>query len=67
MSDLETGPEKMWGAPAIAKATALSTDAIYRLADHPDAPIYRPPGTNRLFALRSELKVWLRTKPKIPQ
>jgi hypothetical protein len=66
MTELETGSEKIWGAPSIARATALSTDAVYRLAGHPDVPIYRPPGTNRLFAFRSELRLWLRTKPKLP-
>jgi predicted DNA-binding transcriptional regulator AlpA len=67
MSEHEVlGPEKLWGAPAIAQATGLSPDTIYRLADQPGVPIYRPPGTNRLCAFRSELRRWQRTKPKIP-
>lgn len=61
------GSEHVWGAPAIARATGLSTDAVYSLADHPDSPIYRPPGTNRLYATRSELRLWLRTKRKQPE
>lgn len=56
-------PEKLWGAPAIAKALGLSVDAVYSLARRPDSPIYRPSG--RYFARRSELDAWLRTKPPV--
>lgn len=58
------GPEKLWGAPAIAKACGLSPDYVYTLAGRDDVPIYRPPGTNKVFAFRSELMTWLRTKAK---
>lgn len=58
------GPEKLWGAPAIAKASGLSPDYVYTLADLDETPIYRPPGTNKVFAFRSELLKWLRTKAK---
>lgn len=58
------GPEKLWGAPAIARASGLSPDYIYTLAERDDTPIYRPPGTNKVFAFRSELLAWLRTKSK---
>lgn len=60
----EAAPDKLWGAPAIAKALSLSSDAVYRLAEQDETPIYKPPGSNRLFAFRSELMRWLRTKPK---
>jgi len=58
------GPEKLWGAPQIALAANLSCTAVRRLAKDPRVPIYMPPGSNRLFAFRSELHAWLRTKPQ---
>jgi len=57
---LSTGPEKIWGLGAIAKALGLSVDTTRRLADEQGVPIYRPAG--RYFALRSELNAWLRSK-----
>jgi predicted DNA-binding transcriptional regulator AlpA len=56
------GSEHVWGAKAIAEACGLSPSAIYRLSENPDLPFYKPPGTNRLYAVRSELKAWLCTK-----
>ncbi len=68
MTDTDAiGPEKLWGAPQIARATGLSPDTIYRLADQPGVPIYRPTGTNRLCAFRSELRLWQRTKPSLAE
>ncbi|KIZ41439.1 MULTISPECIES: hypothetical protein [Rhodopseudomonas] len=66
MTDASLRGEKLWGAPSIAQFMGLSCDTVYKLSDDPDCPIYRPPGTNRLFATRSELLVWLRTKRKLP-
>lgn len=60
----EAAPEKLWGALAIAQATNLSCTAIRRLSKDPRVPIYKPIGSNRLFAFRSELMTWLRTKPE---
>jgi hypothetical protein len=62
-----TETENLWGAKAISRESGLSTDVIYQLAGHRDVPIYRPPGTGRLYANRSELNGWLRTKPKLPK
>lgn len=59
--------EKLWGAASIAQFTGLSTDTVYRLADDPGVPIYRPPGAGMLFALKTELITWLRTKPRITE
>lgn len=66
-TDTSLRGEKLWGAQAMAQFTGLSTDTIYRLADDPDVPIYRPPGAGMLFGIKSELVAWLRTKPKMPE
>lgn len=54
-------PEKLWGAPAIAKALGVSVDTVREWARDPEVPIYRPKG---YFALRSELERWVKTKPE---
>lgn len=56
-------PERLLGAPAIAKALGVSEEVIPRLARTPGVPIYMPPGLGRYVAFRSELDVWMRTKP----
>ncbi|AXQ94007.1 helix-turn-helix domain-containing protein [Cereibacter azotoformans] len=56
---ITSGPEKLWGLPAISKALGVSVDTVRRWARHGRAPIYRPDG-ERYFALRSELNAWLR-------
>lgn len=56
------GPEKLWGLSNIAGAIGLSVDATRRLAADQNAPIYRPNGCKRYFALRSELNSWLRSR-----
>ncbi|TNC49308.1 helix-turn-helix domain-containing protein [Rubellimicrobium rubrum] len=58
---LTSGPDKLWGLDAIARALGLSVDTTRRLAARPDVPIYRPDG-KRYFATRAELNAWLRTK-----
>ncbi len=54
-------PEKLWGRKTIAAELGLPEDAVTTLAERDDTPIFRPGG--RYFALRSELRKWLRTKP----
>lgn len=56
--------DHLWGAKSISREISLSTDAVYQLAGKPNVPIYRPPGSGRLYASRTELRGWLRTKPK---
>ena len=56
-------PERLIGAPAIARAIGVSERNVHDLARRPDVPIYRPPGFGRYIAFRSELENWLRTKP----
>ena len=58
------GPERLHGAPEIAKAIGMSEDSIPKLARTAGVPIYKPPGLGRYFAYRSELERWLRTKPE---
>ena len=55
----ETG--MLWGAKAIANFMGRSVDTVYNLADDPQAPVYKPGG--RYCAMKSELMVWLKTKP----
>ena len=55
------GPEKIWGLSNIACAIGLSIDATRKLAHSEGVPIYRPDGSKRYFALRSELNAWLRS------
>ena len=55
----ETG--MLWGAKAIANFMGRSVDTVYNLADDPKAPIYKPGG--RYCAIKSELLVWIKTKP----
>lgn len=55
-------PEKLWGLAAIAGVIGLSVDATRRVAATGKAPIYRPEGSGRWFALRSELNAWLRSR-----
>lgn len=58
--------DELWGAKAIANCIGgVSVDTVYGLALDPDAPIYKPSG--RYFARRSEIKLWLRTKPEKPR
>lgn len=56
-------PEKLWGAPAIARALGVSVDTVYRFTTETNCPIYRPGA--RYFAYRSELEAWLRSKPDV--
>jgi hypothetical protein len=51
----------LWGAKAIANFMGRSVDTVYNLADDPKAPVYKPGG--RYYAIKSELIVWLKTKP----
>lgn len=57
------GPEKkLWGARAIAATLGVSEHTVRRWHDDPanDVPISAPGG--RLFAFRSELLAWLRSR-----
>ncbi len=49
------------GAKAIAFEMQCSVDTVYRYANNPAAPIYKPNG--RYAARRSELHAWRKTKP----
>lgn len=53
--------DKIWGAPAIAQYLGVSVDTVYSLAVEKDVPVYKPGA--RYFALKSELRTWLRRKP----
>ncbi|PSO30217.1 DNA-binding protein [Bradyrhizobium sp. MOS002] len=53
--------DELWGAKAIARHIGCSVDWVYQLAADPDAPVFKPCG--RYFAMKSELRSWLRTKP----
>ncbi|MGE0853638.1 MAG: helix-turn-helix transcriptional regulator [Hyphomicrobiaceae bacterium] len=53
--------EGLWGAKAIARFLGVSQDTVRAWARDPQVPIFKPPGSRRLFALRSELLRWLRT------
>lgn len=56
----EARPDKLWGAPAIARALGVSVDKVKSLAGDPVCPVFKP---NGYFAYRHELEAWLRTKP----
>lgn len=64
MSKEPPAQEKLWGAPLIARVINVSQDYVYTLAKRDGVPIYQPTGTGKVFAFRSELLTWLRTKPK---
>jgi len=53
-------PSKLWGASEIAKALGCSVHTVYRLAEEPDTPVFKPGG--RYFAYRHELEAWLKKK-----
>lgn len=53
-------PVKLWGAGEIARFLGCSVASIYRWAEDPAVPIYRPGG--RYYAHRHELEAWLKTK-----
>lgn len=57
--------DAIWGAKAIAQFMGLSVDVIYDLADDPSAPIYKPSG--RYCAIKGELLIWMKTKPRAGQ
>ncbi|GGL58448.1 helix-turn-helix transcriptional regulator [Wenxinia marina] len=56
---IDAGPERLWGLNEIAAALGVSRDSVKRWANKPGVPIYKPAGTGRYFALRSELDEWL--------
>lgn len=58
-------PERLIGAPAIAKAIGMSEDTVIKLATIEGVPIYKPHGLGRYIAFRSELELWIRTKPVV--
>lgn len=61
-ADEVLAPErKLWGAETIAAFLGVSADTVYKLAKDPGCPISKPGG--RYFAFKSELVIWLRTKP----
>ncbi|MGX1417431.1 putative DNA-binding transcriptional regulator AlpA [Bradyrhizobium elkanii] len=55
--------DKVIGAKAIAFEIGCSVRTVYRRAEEPDAPIYKPCG--RYHAFRSELRDWVKRKPDV--
>jgi excisionase family DNA binding protein len=53
--------DKLWGATEIARFLGVSVETVYAWSGDREIPIYKPGG--RYFALRSELRTWLRQKP----
>lgn len=58
---MREGDDKVVGAKAIAFEMGCSIRTVYRRAEEPDAPIYKPCG--RYYAFRAELRAWARRKP----
>jgi hypothetical protein len=59
--------DHIWGAKQISLESGLSVDLVYKSVSNPAIPIYKPPGSGRVYASRTELRCWLRTKPQLPQ
>lgn len=53
---------KIWGLPQIAEVLGVSVPTARIFSKVDGCPIYRPPGSGRHFAFRSELMAWLRSK-----
>lgn len=53
--------ERLWGATEISAYLGISVETVYAWAADPRCPIYKP--GRRYFALKSELRGWLRSKP----
>ena len=53
--------DRIEGASAIADELGVSPQTVQRWARTPEIPIYKPAG--RIWASRSELKNWLKSKP----
>lgn len=58
---MREGDDKVVGAKAIAFEMGCSIRTVYRRAEEPDAPIYKPCG--RYYAFKGELRAWARRKP----
>ena len=54
--------ERLWGASEIAAFLGVSVETVYAWAADPAVPIYKP--GSRYFAIKSELRDWLRSKPR---
>jgi len=50
----------IWGLEEIGKVLGLSVNKCRELAKDPRVPIYKPEGSGRHFAYKSELVAWLR-------
>lgn len=59
---LENG-DKIIGAKAIAFELSCSIETVYRRAEEPGTPIYKPAG--RYIAFRGELREWMKAKPTV--
>lgn len=55
--------ERVTGAKAIGLLLGYTERHVRRLAKSSDVPIYRPAGAGHLFAFKSELLRWMRSKP----
>lgn len=54
--------DRLWGASEISAFLGVSVETVYTWAADPDVPIYKP--GSRYFAIKSELRDWLRSKPR---
>ncbi|QUS39053.1 hypothetical protein RPMA_09570 [Tardiphaga alba] len=65
IDELNLSVELVKGASNIAAIIGCCTDHVYDLAKRSDVPIYKPPGSGRYVAYRSELMRWTRTKTAV--
>ncbi|WP_127113046.1 DNA-binding protein [Shimia sediminis] len=56
------GTEHIWGLTGIAHALGISEATARRYAARPNVPIYKPEGTKKYYATRTELNHWLRNR-----
>lgn len=64
MDELLEPNEPIWGLPHIAEVLGVSVGTARKLARRVEVPIYRPDGSDSYFAYKTELKDWLRSKPR---
>ncbi len=62
IDEVNLAVELVSGAPAIASILGCTVEHVRRMEKDPRTPIYKPPGSGRYIAYRSELIRWTRTK-----